>query len=102
MKPTIITPNAIRPLKTIALASRQELHCSQIILLGVRNLDGNHCSLRANYQLCNRLQLHIGSALVDRANLRIAPEFLDWIILDVAIAAVKLDRFRGDAFGCPR
>ena len=47
----------------------------------------------ADYQLGDRLELHIRCALVDRADLRIAPEFLDRIILDVAVTAVKLDGF---------
>ena len=45
-------------------------------------------------QFRNCLQLHVRSAFIDRANLRITPKLLDRIILDVTITAVHLDRFR--------
>src|SRR5882724_171463 len=45
------------------------------------------------------LQLQVRRAFVNLADLRVAPEFLDRIVLDVAVAAQEVDRQRGDALG---
>ena len=44
--------------------------------------------------LCDCHQLHVGCAFVDRADLGVAPEFLDRVILDVTVTAVYFDGFR--------
>src|SRR2546423_1898814 len=49
-------------------------------------------------ELGDGLQLHVGSALVDRADLGVAPELLDGVVLDEAVAAVEFNRTRGDSF----
>ena len=42
----------------------------------------------------DRLELHVGRSLVNRADLGVAPEFLDREVLAVAIAAIMLDGLR--------
>src|SRR5215204_313317 len=58
--------------------------------------------LLADNQLRNRLQLHVGRAFVDGADLRVSPELFDGVVLDEAVAAVKLDGFGGDTLGDAR
>ena len=49
--------------------------------------------------LGDRLQLQVGRAFVDLADLRVAVELLDRIVLHEAVAAEQVDRQRGDALG---
>src|SRR5450432_3017476 len=42
-------------------------------------------------QLRDRLELHVGRALVDRADLGVAVELLDGVVLGVTVPAVQLD-----------
>src|SRR5215204_903556 len=48
-------------------------------------------------QLRDGLELHVRRTLVDRPDLRVAIEFLDRIVLRVAVAAKELDAERGHA-----
>src|SRR5689334_8793732 len=50
-------------------------------------------------QLRDRLELHVGRALVDLPDLRVAIELLDRVVLRVAVAAVELYGERGDVLG---
>src|SRR3954470_18009196 len=50
------------------------------------------------YGLGDRLELHVGGALIDRSDLGVAIELLDRIVLGVAVSAEQLHAERGDAF----
>src|SRR5437764_7540678 len=48
------------------------------------------CGSLTDYQFGDRLQLHVRRALVNRANLRVAPVFPNRIIFHVSVTAVQL------------
>ena len=50
-----------------------------------------------DHQLGDGLQLHVGGALIDLADFRVAPVFLHWIILSESVTAVDLDGERRHA-----
>ena len=47
-----------------------------------------------HHELRDRLQLHVGGTFIDRADLGIAIELLDGILLREAVAAVQIDARR--------
>src|SRR5689334_11312578 len=51
------------------------------------------------YELGDGLELHVGCALVDLPDLRIAPVLLDRVVLGKPVSTVDFDRQRGDALG---
>src|SRR5689334_19345008 len=55
------------------------------------------CGSLSNNQFRDRLELHVRGAFVNRADLRVAPVFLDRIVFDVSVTAVQLDRLRAHA-----
>src|SRR4029079_14105456 len=55
------------------------------------------CGSLSDDEFSDRLQLHVRRAFINRTDLRIAPVFLDRIILHVTITTVELNRFRADA-----
>src|SRR5690242_17288312 len=100
------TPWAVRMISTCRQSSRPGVCAyndrakrgTARLALNIERLDTGRL-LPAGDQLCDRLELHIGRALVDRADLGVAPEFLDRVVLDVAVAAIKLDRFGRNVLG---
>src|SRR5215210_5354865 len=56
----------------------------------------------ADDEFRNRLQLHVRSAFVDGTDLGVAPEFLDRVVFDEAVAAVEFDGLGADALGRAR
>ena len=67
--------------------------------IGLANLANLARKLTSEGQLGDRRQLHEGCALVDFADLGVAVELLDGVVLDEAGAAVDLDGQAGDALG---